>query len=503
MISASAGAVRPSYDQQAMSHHRQIILCLCGLLWAGVPATAQTDEVLDQLNSNDTVKGTEQSKSYRTLFDAYLDLSPPPAEVGPRFDLNTISPTMPNWASVSDWAESNPEMAEAILGCIATNIIGLPYGIDQVESNYREAGLVAAVGVQGSLHATDFPYLHAMDVIGAYATAEVYRRFEARDAQAALDLSVAYLWVLRQLCDRQFLQEKLVGVQLLIDALANVRDTFYRYQGEGGITAEQFRQLAWYDLPQLRPDRNRLHIPEGDRLIAQALLEEVFDARTDQADPEKFADAFAAIQSADAPLTRFGAARRWRMIAMVHGSLEASTDRLKLIYDDWWRRWRVQEYDAILATKTQFERTNPVRYAAVIYSMQDIEDVFTIRNQLIASVNGTAVAAGLCAYRTTFGVFPDDKKQAYGQFIRKRISDVDPYDEDFGRLGYRRLGRSGSIDTLYGRLQVDAGQCLLYSRGPDHQNDRGARHSLVGAEGSDYVLWPPMKALARELGKIQ
>ncbi len=478
-------------------------ILLCGLLWAGVPATAQSDEVLDQLNIDDTVKGTEQSKSYRVLFDAYLALTPPPAEVGPRFNLNTISPTMPNWAAVSDWAESNPGMAEAILACIETNIIGLPYGQDKVESPYREAGLVPAVGGQGSLHDTEFPYLKAMDVIAAYATAEIYRRFEARQSQPALDLTVGSLWILRQLCDRQFLQEKLVGMQLLIDALANARDTFYLYQGEGGITADQFRQLAWYDLPQLRPDRNRLHIPEGDRVVAEALLEEVFDPRTDQPDPEKFADAFAAIQSADVPLTRFGAARRWRMIAMVHGSLEASKDRLTLIYDDWWRRWRVQEYDAILATETQFERTNPVRYAAVIYSMQDIEDVFTIRNLLIASVNGTAVAAGLCAYKTTFGVFPNDKKQAYGQFIRKRISDVDPYDQDFGRLGYRLLTRSGSIDTLYGRLQVAAGQCLLYSRGPDHQNDRATRHSLVGAEGSDYVLWPPIKALAREQGRLQ
>jgi hypothetical protein len=340
-------------------------------------------------------------------------------------------------------------------------------------------------------------------VIAAYATAEIYRRFEAQESEPALDLTVAYLWVLRQLCDRQFLQEKLVGIQLLVDALANVRDTFYLYQGEGGISAEQFRQLSWYDLPQLRPDRNRLHIPEGDRVVAEALLVEVFDTRTRQADPERFADAFAAIQSADAPLTRFGAARRWRMIAMVHGSLEASTDRLKLIYDDWWRRWRVQQYDAILATETQFERTNPVRYAAVIYSMQDIEDVFSIRNLLIASVNGTAVSAGLCAYKTTFGVFPNDKKQAYGQFIRKRISDVDPYDQDFGRLSYRLLTRPGSIDTLYGRLQLTAGQCLLYSRGPDHQDQRAAQHSLVGAEGSDFVLWPPIKALAREQGKLQ
>lgn len=483
-----------------MIHVRQTVLCGLVCVAIGGPAAAQTGDVLRKLNSDDTVKGTERSKSYPVLFDAYLELDPPPMEISDRFNIRTVSPKMPRWPSVSDWVESNPGMADAILACLKCNIIGLPYGVDEVKASYREAGLFAAVGADGSPHSTGFPYLNAMDVIATYGTAEIYRLFEAKQTDRALKLTVAYLWILRQLCDREFLDEKLRGITLLVEALANVRSTFYLYQDD--ITAEQFKRLAWFDLPQLRPDRNRLHIPEGDRVVSEALLDEVFDPRTEQADPEKFADAFAEIQSADAPLTRFGAARRWRMIATVHGSLEASKDRLNLIYDDWWRRWRVQEYDRILDTETQFERTNPVRYAAVIHSIQDIQDVFAIRNLLIASVNGTAVSAGLCAYKVTFGKFPDDKEKTYGQYIRKRISDIDPYDEDFGRLRYRILTGEESIDTLFGRLQLAEGQCLLYSRGPDHRDDRAHRHSDVGVDGSDYVFWPPMKTLAREQGRI-
>ncbi len=53
------------------------------LLAAAVAASAsgQREAVLRRLNSDDTVKGTEQSKSYRLLFDAYLELGPPPAEI--------------------------------------------------------------------------------------------------------------------------------------------------------------------------------------------------------------------------------------------------------------------------------------------------------------------------------------------------------------------------------------------------------------------------------------
>ncbi len=485
-----------------MNHVRQTVLCGLLCVAIGSAATAQTTEVLRTLNSDDTVKGTDGSKSFTVLFEAYLDLDPPPIEISAEFNIRTISPQMRRWPAVSDWVESNPGMAEAIIACLKRNIIGLPYGEDEVSSKFREAQLFASVGADGSLRSIAFPYLYAMDVIATYGTAEIYRLFEAKQTDRALELTVAYLWMLRQLCDRQFLEEKLMGITLLIEALGNVRSTFYLYQND--ISADQFRTLAWYDIPQLRPDRNRLLIPEGDRVVSEALLEEVFDRRTDQADPEQFANAFAAIQSADEPLTRFGAARRWRMIAAVHGSLEASKERLQLIYDDWWRRWRVQEYDTILEFETQFERTNPVRYAAVIYSMQDIQDVFDIRNQLIASVNGTAVSAGLCAYKKTFGVFPGDKEKAYGQFVRKRISDIDPYDEDFGVLGYRLLTRDESIDTLWGRLTLAKGQCVLYSISADYSDDRAREHSdaHVAVDGADFVFWPPIKTLAREQGKI-
>jgi hypothetical protein len=239
------------------------------LLAAAVAASAagQREAVLRRLNSDDTVKGTEQSKSYRVLFDAYLKLSPPPAETSDRFNQNTIHPGMSAWAAVSDWAESNPHMAEAILQCKDRNIIGLPYGTDGLDEAYQDANLIA--GVAESFHRIEFPYLDAMDVIAAYATAEIYRLMEAGDAAGALNLAGAHNWVLRQLCDRQFLAEKRQGIQMLIDALGNLRNVFYQYQD--AISVEQFRELSRYDIPELRPDRNRLHIPEGDRVVSEAL----------------------------------------------------------------------------------------------------------------------------------------------------------------------------------------------------------------------------------------
>jgi hypothetical protein len=404
---------------------------------------------------------------------------------------------MPQWSAVSGWAESNPAMAEAILAAKDKTLLGLPYGADQVESRFREAGLVADIAVGGSLRQQNFGYLDAVDRIAAYAVAEAYRLFEAGKTQEALDLYVATLFVLRQTCDREFLTEQFYCIELLRQALGNLRDMYYAYLDQ--ISPDQFAQIAKREIPFLRPDRARLFMPEGDRVVSEALIRDVF---TDggQPDPEQFGLTFAAIQAQDRPMTRFGAAKRWRKIAEVHDSRQASLERLQLVYDDWWRRWRVEEYDPILSISTEFERTNPIRYAAVIYSMQNIEELFGARNHLMAEVYGTAVATGLCGYKSTFGNFPSDTDMTYAQFMRKR-SDQDPFDREFLPFRFRLVGGETPIDTAMGRVWLEDGTPLLWSRGPDNLDDRGNPHAPEGPSG-DIVMWPPIKALQREAGLL-
>lgn len=467
-------------------------------------SSPQIEAVIKKLNDDESVKTTEDNKSYKFVWDAYLKLTQPPMPVGPEFNLNTIHPKMSQWPAVAAWAETNSGMAQAILKSRDKIVFGLPYGTEKVDPNYVKANLTALVGVDGVLRDIRFPYFTAVDTIAAYVTAEVYRLMEAGQTQPALDLAVANAFVLRQLADRQFLAEKLHSIGTLSDSLSNLRDVFYIYQDK--ISTEQFTHVARKEIPFLRPDRSRLFMPEADRIISEAIIEDVFDAKSNKPEVDKFTATFAEIQSKDAPLTRFGAAKRWRNIAEVHGSREASMERLKLIYDDWWRRWRVQEYDEILSFDTQFERTNRIRYAAVIYSMQNVESLFQVRNKLIAEVNGTAAAAGLCAYKKSFGTYPDQLEKCYTQFMLKR-SDADPYDKVLGPFIYVLADKEKvSIDTPAGRLwlEPDSRHCLLLSLGQDHEDNRGASHTKDGATaGDDIILWPPITAMEREQGLVQ
>jgi hypothetical protein len=451
------------------------------------------NDVLQAVNSDASVQGSDNIKSYKLLFDAYLKLSDPPTPVGGNFNSLTIYPGMSDWPAVSGWAESNPDMSKAILDAGARVIVGLPYGEENVDSQYREADLCVAMGVDGSLRNIDFRYLHAVDVISAYATAEMYRLLEADRVDDGLKMAVAHIFVLRQFCDRQFLAEKEFAIQRLIDALTGMRNVFYTHFDK--ISAEWFAKLAMDEIPYLRPDRARLTMPEGDRIIAEALIREAF-ANEASPDPQQFADTYAKVQAEEGPLTIFGASKRWSMIALVHGSLEASLDRLKLVYDDWWRRWRVREWDPILDIPTQFERINQVRYAAVIYSMHNIEHLFKMRNQLVVGVNGTAMASGLCGYKKAYGTWPNEIVMIYAQFAHKS-SNTDPYDRDYGAFKFRFFSAEQPVDTPAGRIWIPANEAVLYSVGQNLRDDLITNHTDNGA-GGDLIIWPAVRAMQRE-----
>lgn len=213
-----------------------------------------------------------------------------------------------------------------------------------------------------------------------------------------------------------------------------------------------------------------------------------------QADAERFAEVMAPLQARGEPLTHFGAARRWATIAEVHGSLDATKARLTNVYDDWWRRWRVRYFDVLLDNPTALSRTNKVRYAMVILLAKDLETVFQLRIRANAELNGTVIAAGLCAWHRDLNTWPRSLDQAYTQFVRKRF-DYDPFDPEYGRWKYELLSSPKVIDCEFGR--VEAPNCLLYAIGIDREDAGGLKATKDGLTG-DFIAWPALRALARK-----
>lgn len=475
------------------------VLGLAAVLGGTASLHADSTELLRKLNAPQE-RITEGNRAWRPLFEAMLAMTPPPQAVGSRFNQETIWPGMPEWSEVSAWAASNEAMGQTLLETADRMVLGLPYGKAALDPKFVDGGLYAEIAVSPEQRVVDLAYLRGVDRVAAYAAAEMYRLGEAGDFDAAFALAIANSKLLRKVADREMVSEKIFAMTRLARAMAVQREFMWTYRER--IPAATFQRLAIREYPFLRPTDNerlrRLELPEGDRMVAEESLKLAFD---DLGQPitERFEEIFAELQSGQQPLTRFGAAKRWRAISIVHGSLEASQQKLTDIYDDWWRRWRMRAYDPLQDLPIELDRTNEVRYAAVLVSILDIQVLFELRRLLIAEINGTILSAGLCGYERNFGVWPDLPAKYYAIYAPKRF-DYDPYDRAYGAFLFRYLGTERrAVDTPWGRVWVTG--CMLWARGEGHEDDGGVLHEPEGRSG-DLVLWPPLRALARQEGLI-
>jgi hypothetical protein len=388
-------------------------------------------------------------------------------------------------------------MAKAIMDSQQAVAFALPYGRASVPPVYVEKGAFVGIGDGLDVYVADVSYLNSLAVIEAFVAAEMYRLGGEKKFQEAFDLGLATLRVLRQVADQHLLEEKLFAMEAMCDMASVQRDVLQTFLAD--VPAPVAKKFALAGFAFIRPTDGerlrRLEMPEGDRVLAEALIMQLFDAQG-QPDTAKFAATMGALQARKEPLSAFGAARRWTEIADVHGSLDATRARLTSIYDDWWRRWRVRYYDTLLDNPTVISRTNKMRYAMVLAMVNDIDRVFALRQRLNAELNGTVLAFGLVAAYRDSGSWPAGLDRTYTQYTIKRF-DKDPWDPTDGRWQYENASSPRAIETDFGRLQVSGG--ILYARGVDKE-DGGAKKATNDGLAGDFVAWPALRALSRASG---
>ncbi len=486
----------------------RLMTVLCFLAFFTTPVDAGSrDEVIKKLNTLPSTGGDDSAKSWKIFFDACLQMTPPPQPLSDTFNMNTVWPGMEGWSEVSNWARDNEHMTRAFVESGKLASIGFPYGSEHVPSNYVANNVVAEIGVGGNLHISDFGYIQTVEVACLWVTAELYRLFEEEEIEQATQLLMSELIVLRKFCDREFLKEQMSFMPMLGDALSNTRDMFYTYRES--ISPTQFRFFARDGIPYIRTDPTRLLMPEGDRFVGESLLGELFTSNG-TTDSEQFRTVLTDIQSSQEKLSRFGAAKYWESIAVLHLGRDDSLARLNKIYNDWWRRWKLRQFHPQLSVASEFKKSNPVKYAAVNMIIRDIQDLFFERDLLATQVNGTAVSAALCGYKNHYGVYPASVKMMYAQLLHRANNldmfrqltlrteaDWSLYTYPVGALHYRKIDKKTKIKVFAFEVFVQDGQCLLYSESIDNEDDRG----LDG--GEDLIFWPPLKMLQRNAGQLK
>ena len=247
-----------------------------------------------------------------------------------------------------------------------------------------------------------------------------------------------------------------------------------------------------------------LFMPENDRVLCEKLLDNAFDASLGTPDSDEFSAVFTEVQTIDRPLQRFGARNRWEHLRQHHDSLETAKERLRLIFDDWWCRWRSDDMSTmgslILDRQSQFELLNVGRFAAIDAVIHDMQKLFDARARLLVEVNATATAAGVAAYRQDRGVYPKLMRLALGITIDKQFV-PDEYaliTEGYRPwLIYRYISERRELDVGTIRVWLEPGLGLLYSTGRDGLDGLGKLHVDERGRG-DLIFWPPPLELVRE-----
>jgi hypothetical protein len=475
-----------------------IVACLVA------PAVAHAQDgadLLKQLNGT-LAKASADKLSWKPVLEAWAAMPAPPCAADAGCGQDSIWPGMKDWSKFADWAKANPGMGKALIQAQSALAWGMPYGDSALPAALKGKGVAVMLGDGDQLVNMKVGYLAALRTIGQYVTAEQYRLCDDGKFKEGFELGVAHLRLLRQVCDQSLLAEKLFGMEQLSQALSIQRDMLWRYRDKAPATA--LREVALKGYPFLGTGDSermrRLLLPEGDRLVVAAQLSRGFDA-AGQPDAERFASVFGADPNHSSPMQRFGEEKMWKRVAEVHGSLDASEEKLQAIYDDWWRRWRMRPYgNPIFELPTETSRLNPVKYAAVSKLLQDLTKAFDARNVLIANANGTAFAAAVVArYRADQGRWPQKLEIAIQADYMKTKMNLDPFDKGYKGFEYRAVTKPKAVDAAVGRIEAPG--VLIFAKGIDHESNEAATHTDDGSKG-DILIWPPVRELAREQGLL-
>jgi hypothetical protein len=443
---------------------------------------------------------SEKNRSANFIFNAWITATAMPGDSVPMPE--NIWPGMEGFDNWKKWAQANPALREAILKAQNSFVLGIPYGDGEqgLDAKWKAKGIWARPGSAPGEAA--FAYLNAVRGLTAFTVISMYLDADAKQFDSAFDLSLAMLRVLRQVSEQRMEAEKLFGMKMMSRLLESNR--VFMAANLDTLPVATLQRVAMKGYPQIKPGDNerlkRLELPEGDRLILTESMQKAFNA-SGQPNDEYFADQFGAAQSINSPLTRFGATARWRELSKVHGSLEASREKLLAIYDDWWRRWRMRFYDPILDVPTQFSKLNQSKYAVVTLFVENLQQLFDERLRLIAEIDGTAMSAAICGfYLDSAKQWPRNLSSAFPIYGIHRMN-FDPFAKDYGNLSYRDLGdKSQALGTQWG--QVSVSNAVLWSVGPDHEDDGFDQHDPADGTG-DLVLWPPPRFLARQAGLLK
>lgn len=514
-----------------MSTSRVIRGVLCGLAVAAAgvlarPTAARADQFVDR--ANDAYKGIQGDKrSDEVLLPLLAKMDEPPVHLSDMLQAALMPPAAADFAKLATWSQAEPQKAllEALKKVTAeegrgkTFEFAQPYGAVQANPDLVIAGMYTELGDPPLLAQADIKWLPRMRTFLAMLQIEATRLAAAGTPKEALDLLVRTAFFGRQLANRVLMREKVLGFDTMTVALMRMRDIAWGdfRSGQPKLTAENMRDV----IARLK-DRegvlsiDRIDLPVGDQWAAEQLLSRIMTAGA-EVDADNFAATLARIAARDRPMRLFSEQAKWRALAKLHAGQTETQRKLADVFGDWQARWKMNPWDPLLKTRSEFARLSKTRFAAIGVFLGDLGTLFDRRMELRVELVGTRTALAHYGFWLQTRGFAPDSTGLRPAFLTGR--EVDPFDPSGSLwLPYFVPGRQAGGQTVPGAthemeifpsmagrtfpqfaITVNDDTFVLYSMGPKASRATAKRITqMVPDNKGDYLLWPPMLTLERQ-----
>jgi hypothetical protein len=516
--------------------------CVLAAIAGGCTATftvARADEFTDRVNKlilDPDHPISDKVRSDEVLLPLLAAMDKAPAVLRTQDRAALLGSDGPGWSECAEWAQKPAQKAvlEALDKVtkeedrLKAYVFAQPYGVDAIRGDSQGISLISKemyteLGEPPLIGAARQLYLPAMDNAGILCHVEASRRVAAGDAAGATKVLVDWLFFCRQMADRPMLREKKWAMQSMLLSLERVRDVVYQ-----DLTADKHT----LDASALRTVNDRLKerkgflqldkikLPEGDFIGREQLVRSIMGP-DGQPSETTFASFMARASATERPLKLFSAAAYWDTARSAHAGERETLKMLKGVHDDWFKRWELSPFDAYVNTATDYRKfvQTTTKYAVLNDAFNDVDSLFSLRQQLRVELGGTRMSIGAYAFFLRQKVLALSLAALRPEFID--TVDKDPYSSGKGPgrstdLRYYVPMRDTPKDPLGNpkpftinlyppapspefKRDLNDKIFVIYSVGPDDSSDMAvlATQTRTGVQG-DYLLFPPTISLFRQ-----
>ncbi|MGH7133091.1 MAG: hypothetical protein ACREJO_14230 [Phycisphaerales bacterium] len=495
---------------------RFLVLAMSVLAAAGL---ARADDYIDRVNA--MYKDIAPDKrTDKVLFPLMAKMAPPPADVDTPLKAALMPASASKFKAAADWAQGDPQKAviEAVKKVTemkdykSAYAIGQGYGANAVDPDTIATNMWTDLGTPELLTSANFMFIPKLRDVFTLLHVEATRLAAEGKVWEAMELTVANLYLARQVADRAFFAEQLPGLQACVLSLNRIRDIAYMdvISGSPKLTAENMRSLIEKHNDVKLLGIKRLTLARADAVGLEQLIGYVFEKG---GKPNRdFAPFLARLSSRDRPLRAFSETAKWEAIAPLHANEIETRQKVADVFGDWNNRWKLDPFDGKLKLPTDYAKLDKTRFALVEQFFGDMSEAFTYQSQLRVEAVGTTTSLGVIGFRLANRQFPPDVTSIRPTFMAR--VDLDPFDRTHtNNLRYLVPGTKGTPNPYEIRLLPDFNGVrypnfaiplrddtfILFSVGPDG-NASGAKLATQMAfdERGDYLIFPPMLSMVRK-----